>query len=489
MKSNLLKNYIYNMSYQLLILIVPVITVPYVSRVLGTENIGLFNFFHSIVSYFVLFGCIGLNLYGQREIAFCKDNVRRRSRVFWELAIIRFVTVTISTIVYIALIVCNSTGYSHYYAIFLIELIAAAFDISWFFQGIEIFKTQAIRNFIVKFLGTAAIFAFVKTEQDLNIYIICFAATNLFGNLILWVQLPRYISRVPIHLFGITKHIIPVLIIFLPQIATSIYAQLDKVMVRLFSDYFQVSYYGQAEKIVKIVMTLVTSLGLVMLSRIATSFSQGNTAAIKEYIQKSFKFLFVIAYPSTFGLMAISYGMVPWFFGEGYDMVAPCMVCLSPIILLIGISNIIGTQFLLPTNRTKQYTLSVVCGLVVNVILNTVLISEFNKFGMGSLGAAVATVCAEATVTLVQFWFVRHEFKISIMLLGTKNLIASLIMGISVYWISTKLTVGVLNTIIEVGVGGVIYILILLLLKDRFIFETLKKFLGRKNEHDMHPKS
>lgn len=470
MKNNIVKNYLYNLGYQLLILVVPLVTIPYISRVLGTENIGLFNFSQSIVSYFLLFGCMGLNLYGQREVAFCKDSVFRRSRVFWELQIIRLFTISFSVFMYYLLVLRNAEDLTKYYAIFLIEIIAAFFDISWFFQGVEDFGMQAARNLITKILGIVAIFTFVKTEEDLEKYIFWYAMTVLIGNLSMWLRLPAYLGKTSIKMFGISKHIIPVFIVFLPQIATSIYAQLDKTMLRVFGNYIEVGYYGQAEKIVKIAVTVTTALGAVMLSRIATTFSSGDKKAVKDYIISSFRFLFVIAYPIMFGIMAISYGMVPWFFGEGYDMVAPCMILLSPIIFIIGLSNVLGTQFLLPTNRMKEYTVSVSIGLVVNVICNTFLISKW-----GCLGAAIATVLAETMVTLVQFYFVRKDFKLSVLRLGGKNLISALIMGIVVFAISLFIEPTFVNTVIEVGVGAVIYIALIIVLKDEFTVNVIKK--------------
>lgn len=478
MKNNIVKNYLYNLGYQLLILVVPLITIPYISRVLGTENIGLFNFFQSIVSYFVLLGCVGLNLYGQREVAFCKDNVFRRSRVFWELQIIRIFTISISLILYYFIIVRNSVGYSRYYTIFLIEIVSSLFDVSWFFQGVENFGMQAIRNLITKILGIIAIFAFVKTAQDLDKYIFWYVATILIGNISMWVTLPKYLGSTTIKTFGVLKHIVPIFIIFLPQIATSIYAQLDKTMLRIFGNYIEVGYYGQAEKIVRIAVTITTSLGAVMLSRIASTYSSGDSEAVKGYIKNSFRFLFAIGYPIMFGLMVISYGMVPWFFGDGYDMVAPCMILLSPIILVIGISNVIGTQYLLPTNRMKEFTVSVSVGLIVNVILNTFLISKW-----GCLGAAIATVIAEIVVSILQFFFVRKEFKLSILKLGNKNFLAAFIMGVVVFGISFLLKEDIIGTAIQIFTGLIIYVVSLILLKDEFSLILVKRIFNklRKN--------
>ena len=476
MKNKLVSNYLYNLCYQVMIFITPIITMPYVSRILGDENIGLYNFFYSMVSYFALFGCVGLNLYGQREIASCKDNPRKRTRVFFELSIFRLVTVTISMVVYFLLIVLNSTSYSLYYAIFIIELFANLFDISWFYQGIEEFKLKALRNLIVKALALILIFTYVKTEEDLGIYIVCTAGANLIGCLSLWITLPKYLSATYLTFFGITKHIVPVLLVFIPQIATSIYTHIDKTMIRIFSDYFQVGYYSQSEKIVRIVLSIVTSLGAVMLSRIADRYAKGDFAGIRYYINKSFKFLFTIAYPVTFGIMAVAPKTIPWFLGDGFEPSAYCTVFLAPIVIFIGISNILGTQFLLPIRRTKEYTISVALGLVVNVFMNSILITKW-----GCYGAAIATCIGEITVMLLQFFFVRKDFKLSVLFSGTKNFIAAAIMAVTVYFVIKPMPVEVETSLIGIGLGVVVYIVLLAVLRETFMFELLGKIF-KKNK-------
>lgn len=476
MKSKLLSNYLYNLCYQALVLITPIITMPYVSRIMGDKNIGLYNFFYSMVSYFALFGCIGLNLYGQREIAFCKDKPKRRTRVFLELYIIRICTLTLSMVAYYFLIVRNSTSYSLYYAIFLIELIANLFDISWFYQGMEEFKVQALRNLIVKVLATVLIFTFVKTEKDLGIYIACTAGANLIGCLSLWVHLPKYLSGTYLTFFGVTKHITPVLLMFIPQIATSVYSHIDKTMIRIFSDYFQVGYYSQSEKIVKIILSVVTSLGAVMLSRIADKYSKGDFEGIKSYIQKSFKFLFTIAYPVSFGIMALANKTIPWFLGDDFEPSAYCTVLLAPLVIFIGISNIFGTQFLLPTRKTKEYTVAVSCGLVVNVFINSILISKW-----GCYGAAVATCIGEMVVVLVQLLFVRRDFNFSILLTGTKNFIAALIMSVIVYLIVKPMRAELETSLLGIGIGVVIYIILLVILRENFMFKLMGNFFKKDN--------
>ena len=257
MPKSIVKNYIYNVSYQILLILTPLITTPYVSRVLGSDNVGIFNYTQSIVNYFILFGCIGLNMYGQREIAYCQNDPQKRSRVFWELVLLRLITVSLSLLVYYFGIAAHSP-YQEYYLIFLVEIVAAVFDISWFFQGLENFKMVAIRNFIIKLSGVALIFLFVKTKEQLDIYIWCYAATVFLGNLSLWIGLPKLLVKGGFSFSEMLRHLWPALGMFVPQIAISVYTQLDKTMLGLLSTNSQVGFYSQAEKMSKLTLAIVT---------------------------------------------------------------------------------------------------------------------------------------------------------------------------------------------------------------------------------------
>ncbi len=467
MKQNsVFKNYLYSLSYNLLILFVPMITMPFLSRRLGDINIGIFNFEQSVVNYFIILGCVGVNIYGQREIAYCGDNIEKRTKTFVELLIVRFVTLSVSLVLFLLLIVRNSE-YKQYYMLFVVEIVAAYFDISWFFQGVENFKVQATRNFLVKILGVVCVLAFVKTEADLGLYIVFYGVASLIGNITTWPYTADYLIKIKGKLNPL-KHFWPAFSLFLPQMATTIYTQLDKTMVGIISEYAEVAYYGQAEKVVKLALTLVTSFGSIMLSRIAVSYAQNNKDKIVKDITKSFRFLFFISYPAMFGVMAVTYGFVPWFFGEGWLDVIPCMMALCPIIFLIGCSNVIGTQYLLPTKKVKYYTISVTLGMSINLLLNLILIPIW-----GSSGAALSTVVAEFLVTATQFFFVRKVFRFRIIGYGIKNCIAGLIMGVAVFYFSYTLPPSPKNTIFEIFLGAVIYCVLLLIMHDKFFIENM----------------
>ena len=473
--NKVVKNYLYNLSYQILVLIVPLITTPYVSRVLGAKGVGTFSYTNSIVQYFILFGCIGLNLYGQREIAYVQHENEKRDKVFWELVILRIIAVSISlTVFYFTL--ASHGKYASVFLIMCLDILASMVDISWFFQGIEDFKKIVVRNFIIKIVGVALIFIFVKSSDDLLLYVICHSATLFLGNLSMWAYMPKLVGKVKLRELEIKKHMRPTIVLFLPQIATSVYTVLDKTMIGLLTGIEEeVAYYEQSQKIVKIVMTLVTSLGTVMMPRVANLFKQNEIDKVKNYLSKSFRFVFFLSFPMMFGLMAVGCNIVPWFFGLGYDMVIPNMMVIAPILVIIALSNIMGTQYLLPTGRQKEYTLSVVTGCVVNFTLNLLLIPHFL-----SIGAAVSTVIAETSVTCVQVYFTRKDFKFGEIISNNKDyIISSLIMFVPTYLLSKYLPSSILNTFICVAVGGLMSVGLLFVMKDETLFEAADKIKGK----------
>lgn len=470
------RNYVYNLTAQLLTIILPVVTTPYITRVLGNENLGIFSYAQSIVNYFILFGCIGLNTYSQREIAYYKGDRHQQSVVFTEVMIVRFVTVMLSMIVY-WLAIIRTVDYPLYYSIFGLELLAALFDISWFLQGNENFRSQMVRTIITRLLGLACIFLFVKKETDLYLYILCCSGAILVGNFSLWLSVRKALEPIRINELKPLRHLKPALIMFLPQIAVSVYTQLDKTMIGLLTghDYNEVGYYSQAEKIVKMAMTVITSLGSIMLSRVAVAVSHQDNKAAKEYIEKSFRFMYLLGCPIAFGLAAICPGMVPWFFGPGYDPVIPCMALLSPLVLIIGISNIFGVQYMIPTQRMKEYTSSIIGGMVVNVVFNFFLIPHF-----GAIGAVFATLLAETVVSMRQYLYLRDEFRPTIFLVGVRNFIAAALMGCAVYTLSVYLPVTIWATALEIAAGAVVYFLTLMLLRDDFFIRNVKKLVRER---------
>ncbi len=474
-KNSVKRNYIYNLLYQILTIIIPLITTPYLSRVLGAENIGIYSFTISITTYFILFGSLGVAIYGQREIAYVQNDIRKRSKIFFEITFMRCITLGVSLFIFY-ITFCLKGQYSIYYKILILEIIANAIDISWYFQGLEEFKKTVIRNIIVKLISVICIFLFVKESVDLNNYFIIYVLSTLLGNLSLWMYLPKFVQKVKIKELNLFRHVKPTIMLFIPQVATQIYTVLDKTMIGVIvSNKAEVGYYEQAQKIVKLLMTLATSLGTVMMPRIAATFASGNHEKVREYMNKSFHFILLLAFPLMFGIISVSSSFVPIFYGKGYDKVIPLLCVISPIIVLIGLSNITGTQYLLPTKKQNQYTLSVVVGAIVNFILNLILIKYF-----ASIGASIATVIAELAVTSIQFILVRKEIKfIDVIKLSYKYVIGSLIMFMCSMIVGYFIKDNLVSIILQVIVSFFVYFLVLYILKDKMINEVVVRFKSK----------
>lgn len=474
-KKNVAKNYFFNLAYQLLAILLPLITTPYLSRVLGSEPIGIYGYTLSIVTYFILFGSLGVVLYGQREIAYVQNDKEKRSCAFWEIIIMRAVALVIALIIFY-LTFCIKGDYAVYYKIFVLYIIANALDISWLLQGLEEFGKTVIRNFIVKLLSLILIFVWIKSPEDLSKYIFIYVIAELLGNITMWMYLPKYIQKVKIKSLNIKRHIKPTILLFLPQIATQIYTVLDKTMVGILTnDMNEVGYYEQAQKLVRAALILITALGTVMSTRIASLYAEKKSEEIREYLRKSFKFVWFLGLPMMFGLIGVSAKFVPWFYGDGFEKVTYILYATSPILIAIGLNNVVGVQYLIQVKKQNKFTIAVTVGAISNIILNIIFIKLFS-----SIGAAIASVISETIILIVELYYTHKFIKIKDIINELyKYIIASVIMFISICIIEKFLSVSVLNTIISIAIGGVIYILVLVLFKEKFILEGINKFIDK----------
>lgn len=478
-RNSITKNYIYNVIYQIIIIILPIITTPYISRTLGAEGVGTYGYVISIVTYFTLIGTLGLTNYGKREIAYVQDNKEKRDRIFSELFLFRIISTMITVGIYIVSL-CIHNEYSIYYRILIFEILAMMFDISWFFQGIEEFKKVVIRNTIVKIVSIILIFILIKEPSDLWIYFCIYAISNFVGNATLWIKIRKYICLRKVKLSDLKKHIKPTISLFIPQIATSIYTVLDKTMLGALTDNVaEVGFYEQSQKIVKIALTLVTTMGAVMIPRIAYTYSIGDKEKISSYMRKTFNFVWMLAFPIMFGIMATAKDLVPWFFGSGYEKVADLMIWSSPIIIFISLSTITGSQFLMSIKKQNVHTMAVIIGSIINVVLNLIMLRAY-----GAMGAVVSTVIAELAITLIEIIYV-VQFKYikckDIFYKSYKYILIGLVMFLVVWQVQAKLEASIISTFIEILVGGVIYTGLLLITKDKLFYQYfVNKIIKKK---------
>lgn len=479
-KQTIAKNYIYNVTYQILIIIIPLITVPYLSRVLGAENIGVWSYTTSITTYFVLFGSLGISMYAQREIAYVQEDKYKLSKIFWEINILRFVTMVISIIIYYFTYI-QGTQYTSYYKILILELISACFDIIWFFQGIEDFKKTVTRNVIARFLSMISIFIFVKTQNDLIIYFVIYVLVNFIANISLWTYLPKYIEKIPLRNLEVKKHLKPTISLFIPQIAVQIYTVLDKVMLGyMLENKTELGFYEQAQKVIKSLLFIVTSLAKVMIPRMANTYIKGEKEKLKEYMDKSINLTMLISIPITLGIIAVSNNFVPIFFGEGYEKVSLILSGLSPILMIIGVSNTIGIQYLIPTKRQREYTISVTIGAIINFLINIVLIQKF-----AAIGAVISTLISEIIVAGIQIYLIRKQINvINILKKSWKYVIIGLVMFASCLGINNLIESNLVSLIVQIIIGILIYGLGLLIVKDKYIFQVLKRINFKNKKYN-----
>jgi len=463
------KNYLYNAFYQIFILLVPLITTPYLSRVLGPTGVGINAYTNSIIQYFILFGSIGVNLYGNRQIAFVRGDRTKMTQTFYEIFFMRIITVIIAFIAFIAFLSIEHQYHGYYWAQ-SVSLIAAAFDISWFFMGVENFAVTVLRNFVVKILTLISIFLFVKDQSDLGLYILILSLSLLLGNLTLFPSLKRYVGRPIFNRLRVWRHLIPSFALFVPQIATQVYLVVNKTMLGAMVSVQASGYFDQSDKIIKMVLAIVTATGTVMLPHVANAFVHGEHEKTRDYLYRSFSFVSALAFPMFLGIMAVATKFVPLFFTNRFRAVSPLMMIEAVVILLIAWSNAIGTQYLLPTKQTKTYTISVVMGAIVNIVMNVPLIIMW-----GAVGATIATVLSEITVTAYQLFIIRKQIDYRKLFTDNwKYLIAGLGMFALVNALDGQLATNWLMLIVEIIIGIIFYGLLLLVLRVKLIKEAIQ---------------
>lgn len=465
-----LKNYLYNAGYQILALILPLITAPYISRVLHPTGVGYNAYTNSIIQYFVLVADLGIALYGQREIAYVRDNQRKMSQVFWEIQLLKFCTTTFAYFAF-AIFLHVYQRYTTFLWIQSINVIGAALDISWLYAGVEDFKRTVIRNTLVRILSLILIFTLVKSPKNVGLYILINAISTLAGNLTLWPHLRKMLVSVKGIKLRFFQHLRPVITMFIPQIAISIYLQLNKTMLGSMMGAKYSGFYQNSDNLVKMVLSLGTSLGTVMLPHMAAAFSKGDDEGMKRMLYRSFDMLSLLSIAMAFGIAAVGFKLAPFFYGQGFAPVGPAMMIESIVIVMISWSNTIGRQYLVPTDRMKEYTASVVSGSVVNLLANFLFIKLW-----GLDGAMWATVLSETVVTGYQLFCVRKIFKWKKLFENLpKYLIAGIFMFIPVFWMNTHLHTSILTLGLEVFIGVIIYVGMILILKPTSLQFILKK--------------
>ncbi len=308
----IVRNYFYTAGYNILILLTPLLTAPYISRVLGPTGVGINASTNSVITYFLLFGTVGITIYGNREIAFIRDNHETRSQTFWEIEILQMLTISMAYIAFLIFLM-----FEHQFKIYFFYqsfyIIAGAFDISWYFMGLEDFKKTVLRNTLVKLASLVLIFALVRTRQDTGIYILILSVSQLLGNLTLWPYLKGTVNRPKWHQLRLFRHLRPSIDLFIPQIATTVYLALNKTMLWQIDSVQAAGFYDYSDKLIKLVLAFVTATGTVMLPHIANLYMKQQLEKVKDLLYVSFDIVLCIAIPMAFGVAGVATTLAPLF--------------------------------------------------------------------------------------------------------------------------------------------------------------------------------
>ena len=454
-----IKNYLYNLSYQILTIILPIITVPYVTRIFTSEDLGNYGFYNSIVSYFSLFAMLGIGIYGTKQIAAARDV----SSTFWNIYAIQLTSSILALFVYVMTLL-SIPKMSGIVPITLgIVLLTKMIDISWLFTGKEDFKKITLRNTMVKVAGVISIFTFIKSSEDLYLYIFLIVIFDFLGQFVMWIPAKKFIKRPSFNGNAIKKNLQPIVLLFLPQVAISLYVVLDRTLLGLLGSYSDVGIYEQGQKLTSILLTVVSSLGAVMLPRVANLLSERKEEEAQNMVRFSFILYNLIIFPMIFGLIAINEVFIKIFLGENFQDVKYVLYIIVFNIMFIGWTNILGYQVLVVRNKNKEFMLSTTIPAIVSVAVNITVIPFF-----GYIGASITSVVVEFLVFAIQWYYSRNIINKN--LLFNKDLAKIICSSLVMFGVvmTCKMILGldgIIGLIIYLAVGGISYLGMLFLLK------------------------
>ena len=459
-------NYLFNLINSASQLLFPLITFPYASRIMMADGIGQVNFFQSIISYISLFTCLGIPMYAIREVAKVRDNPEKMTRITVEILLLH-AFLTLLGYMAVAVICLTVTEVQTDIPLFLLlsaTIFFTAIGCEWFYQGIEDFKYVAIRGLLVKLLSVVLLFLFVKTKEDILWYGAYTVLGVLGGNIFNFIRLRKYLHRDVIDFRALhpLRHLKPALHVFALNVVISIYLQLNNVLLGFMKDAEAVGYFTAATKIMMITMSISSSLGAVIMPRTSNLIAEGRMDEFRILIQKSYDFVLALAMPLTVGLIFTSPSIILLLSGEGFAPAVLTSQIVASNILMVGLSGVMGIQVLYPLGKINIVILCTLIGAAVNVFFNVLLIPRY-----GHNGTAVAYMLAEVAVTVSMFLIGRKYIPIQFLKKQHLHYVGGgIVMGGVLYFISL-LGLSIISTLITmICVGIMVYIIVLLWLKD-----------------------
>lgn len=451
--------------------LVPLLIFPYVGRILGPDGIGKVEFANSIVSYFVLFTQLGIPVYGMREIARCRDSLDKRSGTVWELTLILLATSAAGYVVYFLLagVVPAFRRESVLFCVVAPSVLLTDFNYDWVYQGLEDQSYITARFVLVKILQIAAVFLLVRSRSQYVLYAAITVGLASISTVFNIIHLRKYIVFIPVKRLDVRRHLKPILFIFASLLAVSIYTNLDVAMVGFFCGDEKVGLYTAANRIVRIVITVVTALSAVVVPRIENSLKNSDLESYRRYINLSLNYILILAIPCYLGIVALADDIIMIFAGAEFSESVFSVRLLSPIIIIVGLAYFVGMQILYPHREEWKYTVSVTVAAIANAACNIILIPRFSQNG-----AIAGTLVAESAGLAIQMFFARrHLAETEIFSLNTLKYLAA---GAAMFAVLRALPVPggmALHCAACVVLGALIYGSLLLLMREKLVCEVI----------------
>lgn len=469
---------------QLFNILIPIVTMPYLSRVLGANSIGYFSFENSVVYYFTIFILLGINNYGSRTISEFRDEKNRLLVTVKELYCMQLILGC--GVMLIFLLFCIMTAGNNILRwLMLISIVSTILDINWIYVGMEKFGFVVLRNVLIKLSTTISIFIFVKNETDIFIYALIMCFSSLLSSIALWPEFYNILKQKTNCKLNITQHFKPNLLLFIPIVAISLYKYIDKIMLGIICSREDVAYYDYSEKLTIIPLALVNSLGMVMLPRMTYLVSKKAKDMESKYFYNSVFIAILLSSLLSFGLMGIANQFIILFYGSKFEACIQLSYYLLPCCIFVSIASVLRTQFLIPHKKDKVYVISVIVGALVNVFANIFLIPL-----MKAEGAALGTIFAEISVCLAQYYLVRKIVNIrKVLYISFPWVFFGIIMFLILLNIPVLTSNQLANVFLKILCGAILFTLFVLIfisskLYNKFIEQTecfdIKKIIHEK---------
>lgn len=476
--SNIKKNFFYQTIYQIMSMILPLITSPLLARSLGAEGLGIYSYLNTIVSYFILAANLGMYKYGIRSIAAVRDDRRKLNNVFWEIWNLHKIIAIGVGVIYIFLGMVMDE-YRLFYFIMFISYIGGVININWLFFGVEEFRKVTIRDMIVKISTFILIVCFIRTKNSLIIYFIINSISSLISNWIYWFMNKQYVWKIKVKLRDCFKHFKPLMVLFIPVLLETLYTSMDKVMLGIMCAKSEVGYYENADKAL-IARTMIYSITTVLMPRMANLIAKRDYDEFNRLMKQATGITILLSSAFAFGTASIAREFSVIFWGKEFFRCTNLIIVMALAMPAVVLSREIREQYLIPANRDKEYILSAASGAICNFIANAIMIPM-----LGAMGAAIATLISEYVVLIVQLFVVKKEIKMYKYIHGNEMyLFFGIIMFMVVRFVGKTLGVHIYSLICEIFVGVIVYALLCciywLLIKDNFYFGIIKDILRKK---------